>query len=108
MTLKPMSNYSPETLQTLAAMVPTYVWWKTPEEALRHPDRVIAQVMNLGTAKDVDRLTATVGLDVLRHVLTHAQAGQFSPQQWAHWHIRLGLAQPGTVPPLPVRTFDST
>ena len=82
-----------------------YVWWKTPDEALEMPDRVIAQVMDIGDYDDVQLLAHQVGDDVLRAVLTHAQAGQFSPRSWVYWHYRLGLATVDQVPPMPTRRF---
>lgn len=70
------------------------------------PERVIAQVMNLGDYDDVQWLAEQVGDDVLCDVLTHAEAGQFTARSWAYWHYRLGLAQVEQVPPLPVRRFQ--
>lgn len=70
------------------------------------PERVIAQVMNLGDYDDVQWLAEQVGDDVLCDVLTHAEAGQFNARSWAYWHYRLGLAQVEQVPPLPVRGFQ--
>jgi hypothetical protein len=89
----------------LKAMARKYVWWKSPDEALAMPDRVIAQVMDIGDWDDVQALASQVGDDALREVLTHAQAGQFNARSWAYWHYRLGLCDVGEVPPLPVRTF---
>ena len=82
-----------------------YIWWKTTDEALAQPDRLIAQVMNIGDYSDMHQLAQQVGDDTLRRVLTHAQAGQFGARSWAYWHYRLGLAQVGHVPALPVRSF---
>lgn len=82
-----------------------YVWWKTPDEAVAMPERVIAQVMDIGDYGDVQALARQVGDDVLRDVLIHAQAGQFGHRSWAYWHYRLGLATAGNVPPLPERKF---
>jgi hypothetical protein len=42
------------------------------------PERVIAQVMNIGDYADVQSLASQVGDEALRDVLTHAQAGQFN------------------------------
>lgn len=92
----------PAVLQPLARK---YLWWKTPQEALAMPERVIAQVMNLGDWADVQWLAAQVGDDVLREVLTHAQPGQFNARSWAYWHYRLGLSEPQQVPALPQRRF---
>lgn len=82
-----------------------YVWWKTPDEAVGMPDHVMAQVMDMGDYADVQRLAQLVGDAVLRDVIAHAQAGQFSPRSWAYWHYRLGLAGVDGVPPMPVRRF---
>ena len=91
-----------ETLRNLAAK---YVWWKTPDDAVAMPHRVIAQVMNIGDYADVQTLAHEVGEPVLRDVLTHAQAGQFDERSWAYWHYRLGLAPSDSLPPIPVRRF---
>jgi hypothetical protein len=82
-----------------------YVWWKTPDEAVTMPQRVIAQVMNIGDYDDVQALAKQVGDDVLRDVLMHAEAGQFNARSWAYWHYRLGLSGIDHVPKLPARSF---
>jgi hypothetical protein len=87
----------------LRSLASKYVWWKSPDEAIATPDRVIAQVMNLGAWEDVEAVAGLVGDDVLREVLTHAEAGQFNARSWAYWHYRLGLAEVDRVPPLPAR-----
>ncbi len=69
------------------------------------PERVVAQVMNIGDYADVQALAAALGDDVLRAVLADAQAGQFNDRSWAYWHYRLGLASEGNVPALPLRRF---
>lgn len=97
-----MIQISPEVLKPLASK---YVWWKAPEEAVAMPERVIAQVMNIGDYFDVQSLVSQIGDDALREVLTHAQAGQFNERSWAYWHYRLGLSSVDQVPALPVRRF---
>lgn len=97
-----MIQISPESLKPLASK---YIWWKTPEEAVVMPERVIAQVMNIGDYSDVQVLVSQVGDEVLREVLTHAEAGQFNERSWAYWHYRLGLAGMDNLPPMPVRRF---
>ena len=53
--------------------------WKKLEEAVKHPDRVVAQVMNIG---DYDG----------------------NPKSWAYWHYRLDLSsEPDDLPPMPQR-----
>ncbi|MDR1890222.1 MAG: hypothetical protein LBQ81_12730 [Zoogloeaceae bacterium] len=97
-----MIQINQESLKPLASK---YIWWKTPEEAVAMPMRVIAQVMNIGDYSDVQSLVSQVGDEVLREILTHAEAGQFNERSWAYWHYRLGLADVDHVPALPVRRF---
>ena len=89
-------------LQRLAAR---YVWWKSPQDAIQFPDRIAAQVMNIGDWKDVVEMVDAVGEDYLRKVLQHAEAGQLNERSWHYWHYRLGLAEYGVrpVPPMPAR-----
>lgn len=82
-----------------------YIWWKSPEEALRTPQRIIAQVMNLGDYEDVQFLANRLGEEPFREALREAEAGQFSERSWIYWHYRLGLSEVGDVPPLPVRNL---
>src|SRR5260363_17161 len=84
-----MIPVNPEALKPFASK---YVWWKTPDEAVAMPERVIAQVMNMGDYADVQTLAVQVGDDALREVLKHAEAGQFNERSWAYWHYRPGLA----------------
>jgi len=95
-----MSEIDRELLKRLSAK---YIWWKTPDEAIRHPNRIVAQVMNIGDYDDVQDLAARLGDGYLREVLIHAEIGQFNERSWTYWHYRLGIAQPGFVPPLPER-----
>ncbi|MDH5642088.1 MAG: hypothetical protein OEY28_12420 [Nitrospira sp.] len=88
----------------LLPMARKYLWWMPPEEAITMPDRVVAQVMNLGDYDDVQLIASLVGEAVLCRVLQQAEIGQFSPKSWAYWHYRLGLAAPHHVPPMPTRT----
>jgi len=89
--------------ELLGQFAAKYIWWKTPGQALQFPDRVIAQVMDIGDYDDVQKLVAQVGDEHLQQVLIHAEIGQFSERSWAYWHYRLGLAAPGKVPPMPQR-----
>lgn len=97
-----MVPISSEILKPLASK---YIWWKTPDEAIAMPARVIAQVMNIGDYSDVQWLASRVGDEVLCEVLVQAQAGQFNERSWTYWHYRLGLSGLDQVPALPVRSF---
>ena len=69
------------------------------------PERVLAQVMNIGDYDDVQIMVRQVGDKALQHVLTHAEVGQFNERSWVYWHYRLGLADGNEVPPMPVQKF---
>jgi hypothetical protein len=95
----------PADRDALKPLARRYVWWKTPDEAVAMPERVIAQLLNIGDYADVQAMVEQVGDDVLRDLLQTAQAGQFNERSWAYWHYRLGPAKLEQVPPMPVRRF---
>jgi hypothetical protein len=69
-------------IERLRPFATRYVWWKTAEEALRHPERVVAQVMNIRSFEDLQHLNQIVGDEGMRLVLSQAEAGQFTPRSW--------------------------
>jgi len=85
----------------LIQLASRYIWWKSPEEAVDFPKRVMAQVMELGNYEDVLQLTQTAGPASLKDVILTAEAGWFSPESWHFWNYRLDLCEVGHVPPLP-------
>jgi hypothetical protein len=95
-----MGQIDSDTLRRFAAK---YIWWKAPDEALQQPERIVAQVMNIGDYEDVQILAAQAGDDYLREVLINSEIGQYNERSWAYWHYRLGLAVPGQVAPMPKR-----
>jgi len=97
---------NPRDADTLKPLASKYIWWKSPEEAMAMPERVIAQVMNLGDHADIQSLAKQLGDEVLRKVLTHAQAGEFNERSWTYWHYRLGLSNAEQVPVMPHRSLD--
>lgn len=89
----------------LGRLARKYIWWKPPGESLSMPERVIAQVMNIGDYEDAQAMADQVWDDALCAVLTH-EIGQFNERSWHYWHYRLGLAKLGEVPPLPIRKLE--
>ncbi len=89
--------------ETWRIMVARYVWWESPTEAARYPERVIARVMRMGDFEDMETIARQVGDDTLRDVIMHAEAGWFDEPSWYYWHYRLNLSEIGEVPPLPKR-----
>jgi hypothetical protein len=83
-----------------------YLWWMAPDDALRDEDRLVAQVMNMGTFDDIRLVEARLGEAHMRRVLESAGPGWFDDRSWTYWHYRLGLVRPGgRVPGLPRRRF---
>ena len=80
------------------------IWWKPPEEALRSPERVIAQVMALGTWEDIATAKRHWGINALRRVLASAPPGVFDRRSWNYWHVIFGISP---VPSLPVRKLPA-
>lgn len=80
------------------------IWWKSPEESLRRPERVIAQVMALGTWEDIELAKREWGVDALRGVLAMPPPGVFDRRSWNYWHVIFGIAP---VPALPVRKLPA-
>jgi hypothetical protein len=80
-----------------------YLWWMKPQQVMKDPDRLIAQVMSLGTFDDARLVETTFGKERLRRALRGAAPGLFDEKSWAYWHYRLDLAEPDRVPPLPRR-----
>lgn len=90
----------------LKRLAPNYMWWKTPDEALRFPNRLIAQIMDIGTFEDIRSLFQHVGAARLADVVRHAEIGWFRPKSWSYWHYRLGLTKTcEPPPPMPKRTL---
>lgn len=87
----------------LQPLAKKYIWWKTPADAALTPERIVAQVMDIGDYEDVQSLAKAVGDDYLKAVLVGAEIGQFSPRSWVYWHYRLGLSTVGRAPPMPQR-----
>ena len=94
-------------VDVLRQMATKYIWWKTPDEAMRYPRRVITQVMNMGDYGDVQTMVHAIGNEALKEALRNAEAGELSEKSWVYWHLRLGLCRPdGSSPPLPVRRVE--
>ncbi len=87
----------------LAPLARKYIWWQSPERALRDRHRLIAQVMNIGTHADVEALRTALGDEEFKRALQKARAGEFSERSWNYWHLVLGIAKLHAVPPLPRR-----
>ena len=77
--------------RALLRLADSYIWWKTPEEAARYPDRVLAQVMDIGTFEDCRSMRTAFGDERLCGVLRRAEPGWFRARSWAFWQAALGI-----------------
>jgi hypothetical protein len=82
----PPAPCSPEALGELPRpLAARLIWWQPAEQSPRHPDRVIAQVLELGTFEDGQRLRQSLGDGRLAQVLQRAEPGWLSPRSWTYW-----------------------
>jgi hypothetical protein len=93
------------TLRILKQLRKRYIWWEIPGN---EPDenRIIAQVMELGTYEDVRAMEKKIGLAKMKQVLVDAKPGWFSNKSWNYWHLLFNLSQMNHIPPLPRRVYD--
>ena len=78
-----------------------YLWWEPVGGEPHRPERLVAQIMNLGTYDDIRRLEALLEPAALAEVMLHAQPGWFSPRSWDFWRGRLSRDAAARLPPSP-------
>jgi hypothetical protein len=83
----------------LANAAQRYIWWKTANDAMAYPQRILAQVMNIGVWGDMCKLAELFPQSELENVLNTAEAGQFNERSWHFWHTRFS----NKIPPMPKR-----
>jgi len=85
-----------------------YIWWQSPEESLARPERLIAQIMDIGDWVDECDLEKTLGDEFLRSVLINAEPGWFRPKSWSFWNYRLEVVPFDVEPPsMPHRSLSA-
>ena len=90
--------HQPLSLEEVAQRV---IWWKTPEDALKTPNHLIAHAMAHGLLEDILILQNKFGLAAFQAVLKNPPAGIFDKKSWVFWHIRFNYP----LTPLPTRRF---
>ena len=85
----------------LANAARRYIWWETVSGAMAYPQKILAQVMNIGVWDDMCKLIELFSQEDLLNVLNTAEIGQFNERSWHFWHNRFT----GNVPPMPKRVL---
>jgi hypothetical protein len=80
-----------------------YIWWAPIGDKPHTPERVIAQVMNIGTYEDIRRLETALGFEQLADVMIQAAPGWISPRSWSFWRGRLARETAKAIPAEPPR-----
>lgn len=80
-----------------------YPWWQPAGGGPHTRDRMIAQIMNLGTLDDIILLERTVGPERLVTIMTRAEPGWLSDRSWEFWRGRLSVATGAAIPDDPPR-----
>ena len=79
-----------------------YIWWETADTAISHPEKILAQVMNIGVWDDICKLVELFPEQDLLDVLHSAEIGQFNERSWYFWHNRMSAE----IPPMPRRILS--
>jgi hypothetical protein len=80
-----------------------YIWWAPIGDQPHAPERIIAQVMNIGTYEDIRRLETTLGFERLADIMRHAAPGWINPRSWSFWRGRLARETAKAIPAMPPR-----
>ncbi|UFS90848.1 hypothetical protein LPJ38_09000 [Bradyrhizobium daqingense] len=75
-----------------------YLWWRPVDGLPFSEDRIVAQIMNLGTYDDVLQLEAALGHAHLADIMLRAEPGWFSDRSWEFWRGRLSFAMGAELP----------
>lgn len=98
-----MDGLSADQVNLLKRFARRYIWWRTPGESLRSPDRILLQIMEIGEWEDCLAIMNGFPRERLVEAVRAGTAGTLSPKSWNFWHIRLYVGEPGKPPPPPRR-----
>lgn len=89
----------PEELERVARRV---VWFKSAEDALKEPKLFLAQLMTVGTLRDIVIAMKYYSDEDFESVLADPPPGVFDIRSWNYWNLRYHREP---VPPLPSRNL---
>lgn len=103
-----MSARAKAASELIAELGRKYIWWTPTGGSPFAEERVIAQVMNIGTYADIRRLESIVEPGRLAEVMLRAEPGWFSRRSWEFWRGRLaGSVSTAIDAEPPRRYFDA-
>lgn len=83
------------------------MWWHALNGG-HSRERIVAQIMNLGTYDDIRLLERTLGGPSLVEIMRRAQPGWFSNRSWEFWRSRLEHRTGADIPKAPPqRIYDA-
>ena len=104
-----MSSQAASGQDLIAELGRKYIWWVPIGDAPHAPERIIAQVMDIGTYEDIRRMETALGFERLADVMIHAAPGWISARSWGFWRGRLSRETSRTIPQAPPRrAFHAT
>jgi hypothetical protein len=98
-----MSSQAASGHDLIAELGRKYIWWAPIGDAPHAPERVIAQVMDIGTYEDIRRMETALGFERLADVMIGAAPGWISRRSWSFWHGRLARDTTRMIPDEPPR-----
>lgn len=87
-------------MSDLERLAEKYLWWEPPASGAQQTDRLLCQLMHLGTWDDVVLARRIFGDATFKRALTHASPGVLDARDWNFWNRFLGIEP---VPPPPAR-----
>lgn len=93
-----MNSAAKSTPEYLAA---AYVWWQSPELSVKEPERILRQILKMGTPSDYLAAREIWGEEAFRRALVTAPAGALDERSWEFWHRYYGIEAKA----MPKRTF---
>ena len=85
----------------LASLADRYIWCRDTDAP--SADRIIAQILDIGTYEDTRRLEAAYTPEDLRAVMLRAEPGWIGKRSWNFWRNRLSFQGVGPFPESPPR-----
>lgn len=88
-----MENVIPKSAEeAIEELSRKYLWWKAIAAEGHTTERMVAQIMNLGTYKDIRKLEAMLSPKILASVMANSAPGWFDDRSWDFWRGRLSFA----------------